>query len=252
MPIDPRELRAEVAARDLVLLGAFVPVALADPTAHEPGIDEALKVARLLRSSSSVEPFIVLADANGSVPERTEHAGRIRPEHGLSDDQWRIFARGAEAVARAVRDETGLRTVFHHHCAGYVETPAEIDRLMESTDPSLLGLCLDTGHITFGGGDPLPALQRYAERIWHVHFKDCQPEIASKARTEGWDYFQAVRRGVFCELGQGVVDFQAITAELRRQNYSGWIVVEQDVLPGLGTPAESAARNRTFLRSIGL
>jgi inosose dehydratase len=252
MPTDPRDLRAELAARDLMLLGAFVPVALADPAAHEPGIETALTTARLLRASSAIEPFIVLADTNGSVPERTLHAGRIRPEHGLSDEQWRTFAAGAEAVARAVRDETGLRTVFHHHCAGYAETPAEIDRLMEATDPSLLGLCLDTGHSLYGGGDPLPLLRRYAERIWHVHFKDCQPEIAERARTEGWDYFEAVRRGVFCELGRGVVDFQAIVVELRRLDYGGWIVVEQDVLPGLGTPAESAARNRAFLRSLGL
>lgn len=252
MPTDPRDLHAELAARDLALLGAFVPVALVDPAAHEPGIETALTTARLLRASSAIEPFIVLADTNGSVPERTRHAGRITPEQGLSAEQWRTFAQGAEAVARAVRDETGLRTVFHHHCAGYVETPAEIDRLMEATDPALLGLCLDTGHITYGGGDPLPALRRYTDRIWHVHFKDCQPEIAARARSEGWDYFEAVRRGVFCELGQGSVDFKAIAGELRQLGYAGWIVVEQDVLPGLGTPVESAARNREFLRSVGL
>ena len=252
MPTDPRDLRAELAARDLSLLGAFVPVALADPAAHAPGIEEALKVARLLRAASSVEPFMVLADANGTVPERTRNAGRIGPEHGLSGDEWRIFSEGAETIARAVRDETGLRTVFHHHCAGYVETPAEVDRLMACTDPTLLGLCLDTGHYTYGGGDPLPALRRYADRIWHVHFKDCHSGIAAAARSEGWDYFEAVRRGVFCELGQGSVDFSALVGELRRQNYAGWIVVEQDVLPGLGTPAESAARNRAFLRTVGL
>lgn len=252
MPTDPRALRSELAERDLALLGAFVPVALVDPAAHKPGIEAALKTARLLRGSSSIEPFIVLADANGSVVERTQNAGRIRTDHGLTDNQWRTFAQGAEAVARAVRDDTGLRTVFHHHCAGYVETSAEIDRLMEATDPTLLGLCFDTGHLTYGGGDPLSVLKRYADRIWHVHFKDCQPQIAAQARAEGWDYFEAVRRGVFCELGKGTVDFQAVADELRHRNYTGWIVVEQDVLPGLGTPAESAARNRAFLQSVGL
>lgn len=252
MPTEPRDLRAELAARDLALLGAFVPVALADPAAHEPGIEAALTTARLLRASSAIEPFIVLADANGSIPERTLHAGRITSEQGLSEEQWRTFAQGAEAVARTVRDETGLRTVFHHHCAGYVETPDEIERLMQATDPALLGLCLDTGHSTYGGGDPLPTLRRYADRIWHVHFKDCQPQIAAQAHVKGWNYFEAVRRGVFCELGQGSVDFQAVADELRQLGYAGWIVVEQDVLPGLGTPAESAARNREFLRSVGL
>ena len=110
----------------------------------------------------------------------------------------RIFAHGAEKVARAVKAETGLRTVFHHHCAGYVETPAEIARLLDMTDPTLLGLVFDTGHYLYGSGttDPslvLSGLESLAGRIWHMHFKDCQPEVAARARTQGWDYFMAVR-----------------------------------------------------------
>ena len=252
MPTEPRPLQAELGRRGLALIGAFVPVALADETAHEPGLQDALRTAQLLRDASDAAPFIVLADANGSVEERTRFAGRIRPDQGLNDEQWAIFARGAETIAREVREATGLRTVFHHHCAGYVETPEEIDRLMELTNPAILGLCFDSGHYTYGGGDPLEALARYGDRIWHVHFKDCHPGIAEQARREGWDYFEAVRHGVFCELGKGSVDFPAIAAELKRRSYGGWIVVEQDVLPGLGTPAESAARNRAYLRSIGL
>jgi inosose dehydratase len=252
MPTDPAALRAELQARHLQLLGAFVPVALAEASAHEQGVQDALHTARLLRGASDGEPFIVLADANGIDEERTRNAGRIGDAFGLDADQWQTFVRGAEQVARAVRDETGLRTVFHHHCGGYVETPAEVDRLLQLTDPDLLGLCLDSGHYTYGGGDPLMALRQYGSRIWHVHFKDCEPEVARQAREHGWSYFEAVRNGVFCELGKGTVDFGAITAELERQNYGGWIVVEQDVLPGLGTPAESAARNRAFLRSVGL
>ncbi len=252
MPTAPDALRAELAQRDLQLIGAFVPVALARAETHAAGVAEALKIARLLRDASDGSPFIVLADDNGSVDERRLNAGRIRPEQGLDDEQWSVFAQGAERVALAVRDETGLRTVFHHHCAGYIETPAEIARLLELTDPTLLGLCFDTGHYRFGGGDPLRGLRTHADRVWHVHFKDCHPGIARQARVENWDYFEAVRQGVFCELGQGDVDFPAIADALREHSYDGWIVVEQDVLPGLGTPAESAARNRAYLRSIGL
>ena len=252
MPTDPAALRAELAARQLALVGAFVPVALADPAAHAAGIEDALRTGRLIRDATGGQPFIVLADQNGTVAERTNHAGRIRPDQGLDAAGWRTFARGTMEVARAVRDEIGLRTVFHHHGAGYVETPAEVERLIELTDPALLGLCLDTGHLVYGGGDPLTALRRYGDRVWHVHFKDCHPAIAEAARRKGWDYFEAVRRGVFCELGQGSVDFAAVKDELDRRGYAGWIVVEQDVLPGLGTPAESATRNRDFLRSIGL
>ena len=134
---------------------------------------------------------------------------------------------------------------------------AEIARLLDLTDPSLLGLVFDTGHYMYGSGgsDPqcvLEGFRRFADRIWYVHFKDCQPEVAHQARTQGWDYFKAVEKGVFCELGQGCVDFSAIVDLLRNSGNHGWICVEQDVLPGMGTPRESALRNREYLKSIGL
>jgi inosose dehydratase len=116
----------------------------------------------------------------------------------------------------------------------------------------LLGLCLDTGHSAFGGGNPVQILEAWGARIWHVHLKDCDPAIRARAVAEKWDYATAVGRGVFCELGRGEVDFPAVIDRLRSLGYAGWLVVEQDVLPSMGTPAESAARNRAFIRSLGL
>ncbi|RPI25528.1 MAG: xylose isomerase, partial [Acidobacteria bacterium] len=202
-------------------------------------------------------PFIVLADANGTDSVRTKNAGRVSSEMGLSEKEWAVFAQGAERIARAVQRQTGLPTVFHHHCAGFVETPSEIARLMDLTDPGLLGLVLDTGHYTYGTGAQggraaLEGLERFWERIRHLHFKDCHSQVAAKARAEGQDYFQAVGNGVFCELGCGEVDFPAIVTFLNERRYDGWIVVEQDVLPGMGAPRESALRNRNYLRSLGL
>jgi inosose dehydratase len=258
MPTEPAALRAELSRRDLTLTGAFVPVALRDQSAHAAGEADALRVARLLATAGASEapPFLVLADANGTDEARTRLAGRITPELGLSAAEWTIFAAGAERIARAVRDETGLRTVFHHHCAGYVE-PAEIAALLDRTDPALLGLVFDTGHYLYGtgasdGAAALEGLHRFGERIWYVHFKDCSPEAAARSRAQGWDYFTAVRHGVFCELGRGAVDFAAVAAWLCAHDYRGFITVEQDVLPGMGAPRASAERNRAYLRSIGL
>jgi inosose dehydratase len=245
------------------MLGAFVPIALKDEARHEAGRKEALKIASLLaavaeRAGQAQLPFLVLADDNGTDPVRTKHAGRVVPEMGLTDEQWDVFARGAECIAQAVKEQTGLATVFHHHCAGYVETPQEIARLMNQTDPALLGLVFDPGHFAFGCGpadsnaEMAECLDRHADRIWYVHLKDCHTEIASSARQQQWDYFEAVRHGVFCELGRGCVDFLAMVQWLRQRDFDGWAVVEQDVLPGMGTPRESARRNRDFLRSIGL
>jgi len=251
LPTDPGKLKEELSKRGLVLLGAFVPLALKDASTHRKGIEAAVKVARLLAAVEGTSPFIVLADDNGKVPERTLNAGRVTPALGLSEAEWQVFAEGTEKVAAAVKTETGLRLVFHHHCGGYVETPAEIDKLFALTDPQLVGFCLDTGHYQFGGGDPLAFLHKNAGRVWHMHFKDCDPAIAEQSRMQGWDYFKSVEKGVFCELGKGAVDFPAIKAELERQGFAGWIVVEQDVLPGMGSPYESALRNRQYLKSIG-
>lgn len=252
MPTEPDRLKTELGTRRLALVGAFVPVPLAVAGAHEAGAATAVRTARLLREAGGPDAVIVLSDDNASVREREQRAGRITAADGLSDAQWEVFAAGADRVARAVRDATGLRTVFHPHCGGYVETVAEIDILMRRTDPSTLGLCLDTGHLVYAGGDPLDVLDRQAQRIWHVHFKDCHPRIAADARAAGLGYLAAVRAKLFCELGAGAVDFDAVLAALRRHAYAGWIVVEQDVFPGQGAPAESAARNRAYLRSLGV
>ncbi|MCC6167472.1 MAG: TIM barrel protein [Caldilineaceae bacterium] len=260
MPTAPEALSPEFRSRGLALTGAFVGVALKDPAAHAPGQEIVLKTARLLAETAvhlnqTVAPFLVLADANCTDPVRTLNAGRITPDLGLSDAEWQTFAQGANQIARAVHAETGLRAVFHHHCGGYVETPAEIIRLLDLTDPQVLGLVFDTGHYAFGAGgceDILPALERYADRIWYVHYKDCTPGVLQAARAQQWDYFESVRQGIFCELGQGCVDFSTVTAWLRRRAYAGFVTVEQDVLPGMGTPKQSAQRNRDYLAGIGL
>jgi len=253
MPTDPARLRAELDKRGLVMLGAFVPVALRDAASHELGIANALNTARLLAAvASDPQPYLVLADANGTVPDRTRNAGRVTPELGLSADDWRTFTDGANKISRAVLAETGLRTVFHHHCAGYVETPDEIEQFLDRTDPDALGLVFDTGHFSYGAGhfEVVQGMERFKDRILYVHLKDCHPEIARQASAGKWDYFQALRRGVFCELGKGGVDFPAVLRWLKQSAYTGFVLVEQDVLPGMGAPRESARRNRQYLLSI--
>lgn len=252
MPSNPEELKKVLDEKKLQLLGAFVPVALAKEEAHDAGVIQALKTAGLMINAGYKNAFIVLADENGSVEERTNNAGRITPQMGLNENQWKTFAAGAERVAHAVKEKYGMRTVFHHHCAGYVETPDEVAKLMELTNPDLLGLCLDMGHYAFGGGNPVEALIKYYDRIWHVHFKDFDPAVGKEARENNYDYFKSVAEGVFCELGKGKVDFVSIVNILNERGYNGWIVVEQDVLPGMGNPKVCAKRNREFIQTLGL
>lgn len=255
MPTSPETLKQELTRRNLVMLGAFVPVALKYPDALKPGLQDALKTARLLAEvASDPAPFLVLSDANGTEHDRTKLAGRVPLNTGLSSSEWRGFAQRADGIAHSVHRETGLRTVFHHHCAGYVETPEEILKFLELTDPGRIGLVFDTGHFSYGAGERgsnmLGFLNTIAERIWYVHCKDFQPHVAERARAMQWDYFTALRHGVFCELGKGAVDFPALLRWLGQHDYTGYVLVEQDVLPGMGSPKESARRNLNYLRSI--
>lgn len=252
MPTEPARLQEELGARDLALIGSWVSVFLHDQGRHEQSARDAVRTARQLAAVGGAECVVVLGNDPYGDPMRTAHAGRITPDMGMDDAAWAVFADGATGVARAVRDETGLRTVFHHHIGTWVETPEETRRLMDMTDPALLGLCFDTGHWQFAGGDPVAGIEEYAGHIWHAHFKDCAPDIAARSRVEGWDGVTSVGHGVFCELGKGGVPFPAVRDALDRAGYGGWIVVEQDVLPGMGAPKESARRNRAYLASIGV
>ena len=252
MPTDPEKLRTELETRNLKLLASWVSVFLHDATRHAQSEAEAVRTAGLLAAVGGPSALVVLGNDPYADPMRTLNSGRITPEMAMTDAQWQVFSEGANRVARAVQRETGLRTVFHHHIGTWVETPAETAKLLSLTDPSVMGLCFDTGHYSFAGGNPLEGLELHKDRIWHLHFKDHQPQIAAQSRLEGWDGVKSVEHGVFCELGQGDVPFPAVKAKLESFGYDGWIVVEQDVLPGMGSPKESARRNREYVRSIGI
>lgn len=249
-PTDPERLRAELDQRGFKLLSAFVPVKLVDEHAHEAGAAEALKVGHLLAALGA--QYIVLADDNGSVPELVQQAGQ-RSGSKLSPAQWDVFARGTDMIARRVFEETGLGLVFHHHCAGYVETPDETRALLERTDAARVGLCLDTGHWHFAGGDAVACVEEFGERVRYLHLKDCSPTVAAQARAQKLDYFQSVKAGVFCALGEGEVNFPGVIQAMQARGYDGWAIVEQDILTeDLDVPKKFAQANRDYLRSLGL
>lgn len=263
MPTDPERLEQELATRGLVMLGGFQGIELRRPGVVAASRERLLAVAGLLAAVADVaaagrEPYFILADETRGDAHRTAVAGRVEATDGLAPDEFATFAANAEEIARLVAGETGLKTLFHHHCAAFVETPHEIERLLDATRPGLLDLVFDTGHYTYGCGVPddgslaLDGLKRLWDRVAYVHLKDCEPQVAARARAQGLDYTAAVGAGVFCELGRGSVDLAGVLEFLRSQGYHDWLTVEQDVLPGMGTPRESAARNRRALEALGL
>ncbi len=253
MPTDPGQLRGELDSRGLALIGSWVSVWLHDKSKHQSSADDAVRTAKQLARVGGKDAVVVLGNDPYGDPVRTKVAGRVRPQDGLSDEAFKVLADGANYVAKRVWEEAGIRTVVHQHIGTFVETEAEARKLFELTDPSLLGLCLDTGHWTFGaGGDPVAAVREFRDRVWHVHFKDAEPNVMADSRKHEWSGPESVGHGVFCELGKGAVDFPGMLRALDEIGYQGWIVVEQDVLPGMGSPRESAKRNRDYLRSIGV
>ncbi len=247
-PAEPAELQRELNARQLELVTAFVPIPLADPTAHEAGFVEALNTAKLLAAAGARS--LLLADAMSQ--RRMAIAGRAdAARDGLSDEQWQHALALVARIARACR-ALGLAVSFHHHAGTFIETPAEIARLLDGTEAELLGLCLDTGHYFYGGGDPVEAVRQYGARIRHLHLKDVQPAVLDAVRQEGVDFLEAVRRSVFCELGQGAIAFPQIIQGLQTRGYDGWAIVEQDTdvnQPGVD-PFASAVRSRQYLRTV--
>jgi inosose dehydratase len=247
-PTEPKDLAAELAARALQLVASFVPIPLAHPERHDEGYLEAMKVAQLLAQSGAC--LIVLADEMSE--GRMAVSGRVDEERdGMSDTQWEGAAQILNRIADAC-GKLGLPAVFHHHAGTFVETPKEIARLFENTDPDLLGLCLDTGHYVFGGGDPVDAVRSYGARIRHLHLKDVQLPVLEAARGDKVGFLEAVRRGVFCELGDGAVELNTVIKELTAGGYSEWAIVEQDVdTRNMNVkPFESARRSRQYLRNV--
>ncbi len=252
MPTDPGALQAEIDSRGLAMLASFATPWLQDPARHRQGEEDAVRIGKLLAAVGGPDTMIVVGNDPYGDLVRGQNAGRITPEMGLSDDGWETYAAAANRLAKRVKEEAGVRTVVHQHLGTLIETGAELRRLMDMTDPDLLGICLDTGHWTFGTGEsPVDAVREFGDRIWHVHFKDCDPAVMAESRAKKWDGLTSTGHGVFCELGKGCVDFPGVLAALEETGYDGWIVVEQDILPGMGNPRESARRNREYLRSIG-
>jgi len=247
-PTEPSELKSELSSRHLQLIASFVPIPLAHPERHEAGYHEAMKVAQLLAATGA--PLIVLADEMSQA--RIAVSGRVdESRDGMNEQQWDGAAQILGRVSEAC-NELGLSAVFHHHAGTFVETPKEIERLCESTDPDLLGLCLDTGHYFFGGGNPVEAVRLYGDRIRHLHLKDVQLPILEAARRDGIGFLEAVRRGVFCELGEGAVELNTVIQEMSDGGYSDWAIVEQDVDTRIGNvnPFQSAVRSREYLRKV--
>ena len=246
LPKDAAVLGPELRKRHLDLAGAFCPVTLHDPSRYKEQFAYAMDTCRLLADLGA--PVLVLAEAGDADRERI--AGRVRTDSPqFSDEEWKRFAEGANEIARRAK-EMRLVTAFHPHAGTYVETPGEIDELLRRTEASLVGLCLDTGHIFYGGGDPVALARRDPKRVRHVHLKDVSRERYEHALARELDFTAAVGEDVFVPVGQGAVDMKGVIRTLRDAGFGGWLIVEQDIRIAPGSsrrPKDDAAMSYAFI-----
>jgi inosose dehydratase len=179
---------------------------------------------------------MVFAEETGSVHGQLDVPLSARPR--LADDDWPRFGEALTEVAEHLAGR-GMRLAYHHHMGTVVETEAEIDRLMRTTGP-VVGLLLDTGHLTYAGGDVLAVARRHGDRVVHVHCKDIRPAVLAEAHRRDQAFLDAVVDGVFTVPGDGCVDYRALLELLRGARYAGWLVVEAEQDPVKAPPLRYA------------
>jgi inosose dehydratase len=246
-------LAARLAERGLALAGGYLELPFSEPEAIGPALAELDALLEIFDSAGSSQhpPRPTLADAGSPVRAALPGRAALDPSVGLDDAGWERFAGGlARAVARC--RERGYEPTFHHHTATYVEAQWEIERLLEVSD---IGLCLDTGHLLLGRGDPVAAIRAWGSRINQLHLKDARLDILEQIVAEAAPVQEIWRRRAFCRLGEGDIPIANVLAAIADVGYGGWLVVEQDVLPDPDDPqrpAEEQRQNREYLRAYGL
>jgi len=248
-PTDAAVLKPQLDRRKLKLLGSFVPVVLSDPASAGIAVEHIRKVGDLLATLKA--PFLVLADAQSDA--RNAISGRVPADGsaGLTPAQWKNVAKVVEEAAK-VSSEFGLDLVFHPHIATYIETPAECERFFDVTSHTGVGLCLDTGHCEYGGGDTVTEAAKFASVLRFLHIKDVDAKVLEDARRKKLNFEQAIEEKVFTIIGEGSIDFPGLFRLLQKNNYSGWMVIEQDVKFGATVvpPAESVAASLRYLNGV--
>lgn len=164
----------------------------------------------------------------------------------MNDEEWDLLCTGVNKLGKVAKD-MGITLTFHHHMGTVVQTAAEIDRLMENTDPEYFNLLFDSGHLAYCGEDYMYVLKKYINRIKHVHLKDIRPDIVAEVKANGLSFLQGVRKGTFTVPGDGVIDFAPIFEVLAENNYEGYVLVEAEQDPAIANPFEYALKARKYI-----
>ncbi len=248
MPEDPGQLAEALDEFDQELIGGVVFRPFHDVAQWDDVLDGSVRTCKALKAHGA--QHLVLIDSIS--PRRAPTAGRVSEAEQMDDGEWAAYRDRIATIAKMGSQEYGLTVGIHAHAAGFMDFEPELERLLDEVDSSILKICFDTGHHSYAGFDPVAFMHRHMDRISYMHFKDIDPKVKASAIANRTGFYDACAQGIFCNLGDGDVDFPAVRQTLLDAGFKGWCTVEQDCDPaGDTSPLDDAKLNRTYLESIG-
>lgn len=240
-PKDVRELKKALDLRGMEICNAWFSTFLTTKPYHET-------------EKGFIEHITFLKEMGAKVVGVSEQGNSIQgtslpifeAKHIMNDEEWDLLCTGLNKLGKAAKD-MGITLTFHHHMGTVVQTAAEIDRMMENTDPALFNLLFDSGHLAYCGEDYMYILKKYIDRIKHVHLKDIRPDVIKKVRDEKKSFLEGVRMGTFTVPGDGAIDFVPIFEVLAKNDYEGYVLVEAEQDPAIANPFEYAVKARRYI-----
>lgn len=247
LPTDPGQLADEVGSRGLRVSGGTIFGALHRPHEWEQMLAATRKVAELT-AAAGAHHLVYIPPLY-----RDEKTGEFTESPELSAEQWNAFGRRATELGKILLEEYDVRLCLHPHADSHIQTQPEIERYLNESDSRYANLCLDTGHVAYGGGDCVDLIRRYAERIGYVHIKQMDADVLAQVRDEKLSFGEAVKRGVCVEPPAGVPNPATVIDELRTLDAEMFVIVEQDLYPcAPEVPLPIAIRTREYLGGRGL
>lgn len=244
-PTDPAVLKAELDLRGLRVSEPWASTYFTVNQMEQQTVDNFMKQLHFIKEMGGTD--LVVAELGYAVHQQPVNLFPNKPV--FTDAQWDAVTGGLNRLGKIANDH-GMRLCYHHHLGTGVQYRHEVDRLMESTDPDLVHLLLDTGHLYCAGDDPLDMTRAYADRIKHVHLKDIRRDILDESVRLGRSFLDSVQAGFFTVPGDGVIDFRPILQTLADHGYEGWLIVEAEQDPAKANPLEYAFKARTYLREV--
>jgi inosose dehydratase len=245
-PEDPNILGPALAARELELTAGVVFRPFHDPSAWEDVLDGAHRTFKALVAHGAKTGVLI----DSIAAERALTSGRPDESRRLDKYDWAGMMQRVETIAKIGSEEYGLTVALHGHAAGFIEYQDEIENTLDSIDEKYLSLCIDTGHCLFAGFDPVAFYQKHQKRTRYLHFKDTDPVVKERVIRDRVNFYEAIKQGLFCNLGKGECDFKSLFQTMEQAQFNGWATVEQECDPLAQSSLIDAIANHSYLDNL--